>query len=73
MTASKRRDDITTTGEFAAELEHIVAEAREENLPIEGAHNVRSPYPGDTAYTVEISAIADRNRRLGWQQGTADE
>lgn len=49
-----------TKDEFDAELEHLVAEARDENVPIEGAHNVRSPRRDTSDYTVEISEIVKR-------------
>lgn len=49
-----------TRDEFATELEHLVAEARDESVPIEGAHNVRSPRRDAPDYTVEISEIAKR-------------
>lgn len=70
---SELRDDITTEDEFATRLEHLVAEARDENVPIEGAHNARSPHSDDADYTVEISEITARNRTPEWARGGADE
>ena len=58
--SSGPRDEPMTRDEFATELEHLVAEARDESVPIEGAYNTRSPRPDDVDYTVEISAIAKR-------------
>lgn len=49
-----------TRDEFAAELDHLVAEARDENVPIEGGYIVRSPRPDDPDFTVEISEIVNR-------------
>ncbi|HET7324429.1 MAG TPA: hypothetical protein VFJ06_08865 [Halococcus sp.] len=57
-----------TRDEFATELEHLVAEARDESVPLEGAHNVRSPHPDDPDYTIEISAIVKRTP--DWARGT---
>lgn len=49
-----------TQDEFDAELEGLVAEARDAHVPIEGAYNVRSPRSDNPDYTVEISRIAKR-------------
>lgn len=51
-----------TKDEFTTELKLLVTQARDENIPIEGGHNVRSPHPDDTDYTIEISEIANRSR-----------
>lgn len=53
-------DDYGTRDEFAAKLERLVAEARDNDIPIEGAYNVRSPHPDDSDYTIEISEITKR-------------
>lgn len=60
--SSGSQTDPTTRTEFDAELEQLVATAREKNIPIEGAHNVRSPHPDNADYTIEISEIIDRTR-----------
>jgi hypothetical protein len=60
--SSESQTDPTTLDEFDAELEQLVATARDENIPIEGAHNVRSPRPDDADYTIEISEIVNRIR-----------
>jgi hypothetical protein len=63
MTPSPRpQNDPTTLDEFDAELEQLVAKARAENIPIEGAYNARSPHPDDADYTIEISEIINRTR-----------
>ena len=49
-----------TEDEFDAGLESLVAEARDESLPIEGAYNVRSPQRDTPDYTIEISEIVKR-------------
>jgi hypothetical protein len=49
-----------TRDEFAAELDHLVAEAREDSVSIEGGYNVRSPRSAAPDYTVEISEIVNR-------------
>jgi hypothetical protein len=71
--SSGPQTDLTTADEFDAELDHLVAQAREASVPIEGAHNVRSPHPEDADYTVEISEIATRNRVPEWARGRTDE
>ncbi|WP_154018966.1 hypothetical protein [Halococcus agarilyticus] len=53
-----------TEAEFVAGLDRLVAEARDANVSIEGAYNVRSPRPADPDYTVEVSEIADRHRLI---------
>jgi hypothetical protein len=63
--SSGPQTDPTTLDEFDAELEHLVAKARDENIPIEGAHNVRSPHPDDADYTIEISEIVNRYQAFG--------
>ena len=60
--SSGPQNDPTTADEFDAELEQLVAKARDENIPIEGAHNFRSPHPDDADYTIEISEIINRIR-----------
>lgn len=51
--------------EFDAELDRLVAEARDEGVPIEGAQNVRSPRPDDPDYTIEITEITKRTPEWG--------
>lgn len=63
--SSGPQNDPTTLAEFDAELDHLVAKARDENIPIEGAHNVRSPYPDDADYTIEISEIVNQIQAFG--------
>lgn len=58
--SSGSRDEPMTRDEFAAELDNLVAEAREGNVSIEGGYNIRSPHPDDPDYTVEISEIINR-------------
>lgn len=60
--SSGPQNDPMTIDEFDAELEYLVAKARDDDVPIEGAHNVRSPHPNDTDYTIEIFEIVNRNR-----------
>ena len=55
-----------TEDEFDAELERLVAEARDESVPIEGAHNVRSPQRDTPDYTIEISEIVKRAPDWMW-------
>lgn len=50
----------TTVEEFDAELGRLVSEARDQNVPIEGAYNVRSPDPDTRDFTIEITEIAKR-------------
>jgi hypothetical protein len=59
-----------TRDEFTTELEHLVTEARDESVPIEGAHNVRSPHPDAPDYTIEISEIAKRTPE--WVRGAEE-
>lgn len=64
MTHTDRRDDSsdrTPTGRasFAAELEALVARARDAGVDLEGAYDVRSS-DGQPEYTVEISEVARR-------------
>lgn len=61
MTPPEPQDDSMTMDEFDGGLERLVAAARDANVPIEGAHNVRSPRSDVPDYTIEISEIADRN------------
>lgn len=64
MTSSGPRNGRMTEAEFVAGLDRLVAEARDANVSIEGAYNVRSPRPADPDYTVEVSEIADRHRLI---------
>ena len=49
-------DHETLETEFA----DLIKRAREADLTVEGAYDVRSPWPEETDYTVEISPIAKR-------------
>lgn len=47
-----------TVDEFDTELGRLVSKARDQNVPVEGAYNVRSPDPDMRDYTIEITEIA---------------
>jgi len=53
-------DDITTRAEFGTALEHLVATARDANVPLESAYNVRSPRPDVPDYTTEVTEQTNR-------------
>ena len=55
------RTNPMTADEFDTELEQLVAQARDESLPIEGGYNARSPHPDEPDYTIEISEIVNRS------------
>ena len=57
-----------TAEEFDAALEQLVAQARDQSLPIEGGYNVRSPNPDEPDYTIEISEIVNRTPQPDWEQ-----
>lgn len=63
--SSGPRDEPMIEDEFDAELDRLVAEARDEGVPIEGAQNVRSPRPDDPDYTIEITEITKRTPEWG--------
>lgn len=48
---------------FRADLEALVARARDAGVDLQGAYDVRSPAAEQPDYTVEISAIAKRPER----------
>lgn len=62
MTRTNRRDDaaavrtLDAKADFDAELEALVALARDSEVDLEGAYDVRSP-SGQPDYTVEISEV----------------
>ena len=48
-------DDLTTCKEFDAALERVVSAARDRDVELEGAYNVRSPHHKVPDYTIEIA------------------
>lgn len=48
-------DDLTTRKEFDAALERVVAAARDRDVELEGAYNVRAPCRKAPDYTIEIA------------------
>ncbi len=67
MTPPERADDRTERDQFETELGEIVARARDDDVQLDGAYNVRSPHRDVPDYTIEISEIA--KRRPGWTGG----
>jgi hypothetical protein len=53
-------NDITTRTAFDTALERVVATARDANVPLEGAYNVRSPRPDVPDYTIEVTEQTKR-------------
>ena len=53
-------DDIATRAEFGTALERLVATARDANVPLESAYNVRSPRLDVPDYTIEITEQTKR-------------
>ena len=60
MTAPAQVDNLTNRDDFEAHLQQAVATARDNDVPIEGAYDIRSPHPEDRDYQIEISEIAPR-------------
>ena len=50
-------DESFDRDSFRTELAELIDHSREANADIEGAYDVRSPRPGDTDYTIEITEI----------------
>ncbi|RJT06793.1 MULTISPECIES: hypothetical protein [Halococcus] len=61
MTTPYHPDDLADRDDFEAHLQHLVAVARDNDIPIEGAYHVRSSEPEEPDYQVEISEIAPGN------------
>jgi len=53
-----RPSDRMTNAEFAAELQRLVARARDDGVDFDGAYDVRTPQRNQPDVTVEISEIA---------------
>ena len=53
-------NDITTRTAFDTALERVVATARDANVPLESAYNVRSPRLDVPDYTIEITEQTKR-------------
>jgi len=69
MTTTNHHDahsaDHLTDTDFAAELERLVARARDAGVGLEGAYDVRTPRGGQSDYTIEISAVVKRSDIVG--------
>ena len=53
-------DDLTAREELGAALERAVAAARDRDVELEGAYNVRSPRSDVPDYTIEIAKQTKR-------------
>ena len=63
LPASYRTDPLTTTDkpmntdEFEARLRELISAARDKEVPLERAYDVRSPKADDRDYQVEITEV----------------
>lgn len=58
MTASYQSDSPTNRDEFETQLKQLITAANDDEIPIEGAYDVRSPKPDERDYQVEITEVA---------------
>ena len=63
LPASYRTDPLTTTDkpmntdELETRLRELISAARDKEIPLEGAYDVRSPRTDDRDYQVEITEV----------------
>ena len=61
MIAPSQPDDLTNRDDFETHLQQLVATARDNDIPIGGAYDIRSLYPEDRDYQIEVSEIAPKS------------
>lgn len=62
MTAPPQLDDLTDRDDFEDHLQHLVAIARDNDVPIKGVYDIRSPHPKDRDYQLEITEVASKTQ-----------
>lgn len=71
MTPIDQPENPVDRSTFAGLLERLVSQARDADVALEGAYNVRTPLPDRPDYTIEITELA--KNRLGGKNADTDE